>query len=81
MEGTETGSNMIHVGQRVIVVRLLYVDVFPGTVIAASTKVKTCTVKSDRLGEVVRNVIYYDECPGAVNSQLLQICYPEDSDA
>lgn len=68
---------MRRIGERVIVNTLLWDGDFPGEIIDVSEFNNLCAVKLDRQDQPIYSVLYYDEPPEVVCSQLWQICYPE----
>jgi hypothetical protein len=65
------------IGERVILNTLLKEGDFPGKIIGIEFN-GLCVVKLDCQELPVASVIYYDERPVEVNSNLWQICYPEE---
>lgn len=69
---------MKYIGERIILQTLLRDGKFLGTIIDIDF-MGTCLIKLDCQEEPVAGVLYYhDGPPEIVNSNLLQICWPEN---
>lgn len=74
-----------YIGQRVILNHLCFKGDFPGTILQVGQRRPNghplCIVRLECQEEGVHNVLYYNEKPEVVDSNLWQICYPrEESD-
>ena len=67
------------IGQKVILNHLLYPGDYSGVVTNVDIFGR-CTVKLDEQGKLVTHVLYYEEEPTEVVSNLWQICYPMKED-
>ena len=69
---------MAEIGERVTLWHLLHKGDYPGTIIDVDILRDTCTVKLDCQEKPVVQVLYYDSPPDIINSNLWQVCFPED---
>lgn len=68
---------MNKIGERVILNTLLRQGDFPGEIIDIEQFSGLCLVKLDCQTTPVSGVLYFDEPPEIVNSQLWQFCWPD----